>query len=76
MAEANAKAKPAVKSTRARKTDAAAQELETTLSQTPIVLVPLSVLEKSPLNVRTIPYAAESVAELADSKVAEGKHQC
>lgn len=72
MAEANAKAKPAVKSTRAGKIEAAVQELETTLLQTAIVMVSFSALEKSPLNVRTIPYPADSVAELADSIAALG----
>ncbi|MFL9145777.1 ParB/RepB/Spo0J family partition protein [Escherichia coli] len=37
------------------------------LAQTEEVSVPLASLIKSPLNVRTVPYSAESVSELADS---------
>ncbi|EHZ6164264.1 ParB/RepB/Spo0J family partition protein [Escherichia coli] len=37
------------------------------LAQTEEVSVPLDSLIKSPLNVRTVPYSAESVSELADS---------
>ncbi|MBD4421278.1 ParB N-terminal domain-containing protein, partial [Xanthomonas citri pv. citri] len=35
-------------------------------------MVPLSALVKSPLNVRTIPYPADSVREMADSIMAIG----
>ncbi|ELO6364174.1 ParB/RepB/Spo0J family partition protein [Escherichia coli] len=41
--------------------------LSALLAQTEEVSVPLSSLIKSPLNVRTVPYSAESVSELADS---------
>ncbi|EEZ5531087.1 ParB/RepB/Spo0J family partition protein [Escherichia coli] len=41
--------------------------LSTLLAQTEEVSVPLDSLIKSPLNVRTVPYSAESVSELADS---------
>lgn len=41
--------------------------LSTLLAQTEEVSVPLASLIKSPLNVRTVPYFAESVSELADS---------
>lgn len=41
--------------------------LSALLAQTAEVSVPLVSLIKSPLNVRTVPYSAESVSELADS---------
>ena len=41
--------------------------LSALLAQTEEVSVPLTSLIKSPLNVRTVPYSAESVSELADS---------
>ena len=41
--------------------------LSSLLAQTEEVSVPLASLIKSPLNVRTVPYSAESVIELADS---------
>ncbi|EEW8433540.1 ParB/RepB/Spo0J family partition protein [Escherichia coli] len=41
--------------------------LSALLAQTAEVSVPLASLIKSPLNVRTVPYSAESVSELADS---------
>ena len=41
--------------------------LSALLVQTEEVSVPLASLIKSPLNVRTVPYSAESVSELADS---------
>lgn len=41
--------------------------LSALLAQTEEVHIPLSSLVKSPLNVRTVPYSAESVRELADS---------
>ncbi|HGX4985027.1 TPA: ParB/RepB/Spo0J family partition protein, partial [Escherichia coli] len=41
--------------------------LSALLAQTEEVSVPLASLIKSPLNVRTIPYSAESVSELAES---------
>ncbi|HDW3923474.1 TPA: ParB/RepB/Spo0J family partition protein [Escherichia coli] len=41
--------------------------LSSLLAQTEEVSVPLASLIKSPLNVRTVPYSAESVSELADS---------
>lgn len=60
------------KSTTARAGEAAAQALKTALAATDIELLPLSSLVKSPLNVRTIPYAADSIRELADSIAAVG----
>ncbi|WP_063123008.1 ParB/RepB/Spo0J family partition protein [Escherichia coli] len=41
--------------------------LSALLAQTEEVSMPLDSLIKSPLNVRTVPYSAESVSELADS---------
>ncbi|HBB9768373.1 TPA: ParB/RepB/Spo0J family partition protein [Escherichia coli] len=41
--------------------------LSALLAKTEEVSVPLDSLIKSPLNVRTVPYSAESVSELADS---------
>lgn len=41
--------------------------LSALLAQTEEVSVPLASLIKSPLNVRTVPYSAESISELADS---------
>ncbi|EOA5627500.1 ParB/RepB/Spo0J family partition protein [Escherichia coli] len=41
--------------------------LSALLAQTEEVSVPLASLIKSPLNVRTVPYSAESVSELVDS---------
>ncbi|ELR1571929.1 ParB/RepB/Spo0J family partition protein [Salmonella enterica] len=41
--------------------------LSALLAQTAEVSVPLASLIKSPLNVRTVPYSAESISELADS---------
>lgn len=67
MADANTKAKPASKSMRSKKLAVMSDAIDTTLAQTPVVQVPFSALEKSPLNVRTVPYPAESVAQLADT---------
>jgi len=67
MADANTKAKPASKSIRSKKLAVMSDAIDTTLAQTPVVQVPFSALEKSPLNVRTVPYPAESVAQLADT---------
>ncbi|EKS2076971.1 ParB/RepB/Spo0J family partition protein [Escherichia coli] len=63
-------AKSEPKSTRkASRKPAKTQEtvLSALLAQTEEVSVPLDSLIKSPLNVRTVPYSAESVSELADS---------
>ena len=45
--------------------------LSALLAETAEVSVPLASLIKSPLNVRTVPYSAESVSELADSRSEE-----
>ena len=63
-------AKSEPKSTRkASRKPAKTQEtvLSALLAQTEEVSVPLASLIKSPLNVRTVPYSAESVSELAGS---------
>ncbi|EDM8450035.1 chromosome partitioning protein ParB, partial [Salmonella enterica subsp. enterica serovar Kentucky] len=54
---------------KASRKSAKAQEtvLSALLAQTEEVSVPLASLIKSPLNVRTVPYSAESVSELAES---------
>ncbi|HEY3591973.1 MAG TPA: ParB/RepB/Spo0J family partition protein [Buttiauxella sp.] len=65
-------AKTTKKSTTGKAGEATAQALKTALAATDIELLPLSSLVKSPLNVRTIPYAADSIRELADSIAAVG----
>ena len=66
MSVTESKAKTGRKSSRK-----SSKEQETALSallaQTEEVSVPLASLIKSPLNVRTVPYSAESVSELAES---------
>ena len=42
-------------------------DMQRALEQTPITYMPLSALVKSPLNVRTIPYSADSVSGLAET---------
>ncbi|EMV5955167.1 ParB/RepB/Spo0J family partition protein [Escherichia coli] len=66
MSVTESKAKTGRKSSRkAAKTQETA--LSVLLAQTAEVSVPLASLIKSPLNVRTVPYSAESVSELAES---------
>lgn len=72
MSVTPAASKTTKKSTTGRAGEAAAQALKTALAATDIELLPLSSLVKSPLNVRTIPYAADSLRELADSIAAVG----
>ncbi|KMV34100.1 ParB/RepB/Spo0J family partition protein [Franconibacter pulveris] len=72
MADANTKAKTASKSTRTRKSAAASEALAQALATAPVQYIPVNRLVKSPLNVRTIPYPADSVASLADSINAVG----
>ncbi|WP_029590918.1 ParB N-terminal domain-containing protein [Franconibacter pulveris] len=72
MADANTKAKTASKSTRTRKSAAASEALTQALATAPVQYIPVNRLVKSPLNVRTIPYPADSVASLADSINAVG----
>lgn len=67
------KAKPAGKTSRKAKNAANVANvvsdtvLSAVLAQTEEQHVPLSALVKSPMNVRIVPYSAESVRELADS---------
>lgn len=65
MSVANVKAKPAKKTNAKNKVVSA--ELKAALDAAVIKYVPLSDLIKSPLNVRTIPYTADSVKRLANS---------
>ncbi|EBW6765679.1 hypothetical protein DP806_16575 [Salmonella enterica subsp. enterica serovar Saintpaul] len=64
MSVANVKAKAAKKAT---PKNAVSAELKAALDAAVIRYVPLSDLIKSPLNVRTIPYTADSVKRLANS---------
>nr|WP_247595133.1 ParB N-terminal domain-containing protein [Salmonella enterica] len=64
MSVANVKAKAAKKAT---PKNAVSAELKAALDAAIISYVPLSCLIKSPLNVRTIPYTADSVKRLANS---------
>lgn len=70
MSVAESKAKPAGKTSRKAKNAANVASdtvLSAVLAQTEEQHVPLSALVKSPMNVRIVPYSAESVRELADS---------
>ncbi|HHL7494532.1 TPA: ParB/RepB/Spo0J family partition protein [Escherichia coli] len=66
MSVTESKAKTARKSSR-KPSKVQETALSALLAQTEEVSVPLDSLIKSPLNVRTVPYSAESVSELADS---------
>ncbi|ECL5067817.1 ParB/RepB/Spo0J family partition protein [Salmonella enterica] len=73
MSVAESKSKGAGKTSRKAKNTANAANvvsdtvLSAVLAQTAEQHVPLSALVKSPMNVRIVPYSAESVRELADS---------
>ncbi|EHC1183796.1 ParB/RepB/Spo0J family partition protein [Salmonella enterica] len=70
MSVAESKAKRAGKTSRKAKNAANVVSdtvLSAVLAQTEEQHVPLSALVKSPMNVRIVPYSAESVRELADS---------
>ncbi|ELF7042904.1 ParB/RepB/Spo0J family partition protein, partial [Salmonella enterica] len=70
MSVAESKAKGAGKTSRKAKNAANVASdtvLSAVLAQTEEQHVPLSALVKSPMNVRIVPYSAESVRELADS---------
>ncbi|ELG3982506.1 ParB/RepB/Spo0J family partition protein [Salmonella enterica] len=70
MSVAESKSKGAGKTTRKAKNAANVVSdtvLSAVLAQTAEQHVPLSALVKSPMNVRIVPYSAESVRELADS---------
>ena len=66
MSVTESKAKTGRKSSR-KPSKAQETVLSALLAQTAEVSVPLASLIKSPLNVRTVPYSAESVSELAES---------
>ncbi|EEQ3362018.1 ParB/RepB/Spo0J family partition protein [Escherichia coli] len=66
MSVTESKAKTARKSSR-KPSKVQETALSALLAQTEEVSVPLASLIKSPLNVRTVPYSAESVSELAES---------
>lgn len=66
------KAKAPKKTSTRKITKAQEQILKTALEAAVIEYVPLASLVKSPLNVRTIPYSADSVRGLADSIEALG----
>lgn len=67
MSVTKSEAKTTRKSSCKAKSAADNTVLAAVLAQTDEQAVPLSALVKSPLNVRTVPYSAESVRELADS---------
>ncbi|EEO7837998.1 ParB/RepB/Spo0J family partition protein [Salmonella enterica] len=67
MSVAESKSKGAGKTSRKAKNVASDTVLSAVLAQTEEQHVPLSALVKSPMNVRIVPYSAESVRELADS---------
>ncbi|HHI1213541.1 ParB/RepB/Spo0J family partition protein [Escherichia coli] len=66
MSVTESKAKTGRKSSR-KSSKEQENALSALLAQTEEVSVPLASLIKSPLNVRTVPYSAESVSELAES---------
>jgi ParB family chromosome partitioning protein len=72
MSVTESKAKASTKTSKKTVKPAEAAALKAALEAAQIEMVPLSVLVKSPLNVRTIPYPAESVRDLADTILAIG----
>ncbi|EKH3107937.1 ParB/RepB/Spo0J family partition protein [Salmonella enterica] len=67
MSVTESKANTPAKTSKKAVKPAEAAALKAALEVAQIEMVPLSALVKSPLNVRTIPYPAESVREMADS---------
>jgi len=67
MSVTDVKAKASKKASSKKITKAQEEALKAALEAAPLEYVPLSDLVKSPLNVRTIPYAPDSVRGLADS---------
>ncbi|HBA9100666.1 TPA: ParB/RepB/Spo0J family partition protein [Escherichia coli] len=67
MSVTESKAKTPARTSKKAVKPAEAAALKAALEAAQIEMVPLSALVKSPLNVRTIPYPAESVREMADS---------
>lgn len=72
MSVTESKAKSTRKASTARVEKEAAVNLKAALDAGKTESLPLSALVRSPLNVRTIPYAADSIRELADSIAAVG----
>jgi len=72
MSVTESKAKSTRKASVTRADKAGAVALKTALEAVQIEYLPLSALVRSPLNVRTVPYAADSIRELADSIAAVG----
>ena len=72
MSVTESKAKAPVKTSKKSVNPAESAALKAALEAAQVEMVPLSVLVKSPLNVRTIPYPADSVREMADSIMAVG----
>ncbi|WP_323095919.1 plasmid SOS inhibition protein A [Klebsiella variicola] len=72
MSVTESKAKATVKTSKKTVKPDEAAALKAALEAAQIEMVPLSSLVKSPLNVRTIPYPADSVREMADSIMAIG----
>lgn len=72
MSVTESKAKTPARTSKKTVKPAEAAALKAALEAAQIEMVPLSALVKSPLNVRTIPYPAESVREMADSLLAVG----
>lgn len=67
MSVTESKAKNSKKSSANIAQSVMTDDMQRALEQTPITYIPLSALVKSPLNVRTIPYSAESVSGLAET---------
>lgn len=72
MSVTESKAKTPARTSKKAVKPAEAAALKAALEAAQIEMVPLSALVKSPLNVRTIPYPAESVREMADSILSLG----
>ena len=72
MSVTESKAKAPVKTSKKSVNPAESAALKAALETAQVEMVPLSALVKSPLNVRTIPYPADSVREMADSIMAIG----
>lgn len=72
MSVTESKAKSTRKASATRAEKAGTLALKAALEAVQIEYLPLSALVRSPLNVRTIPYAADSIRELADSVAAVG----
>ena len=72
MSVTESKTKTPAKTSKKAVKPAESAALKAALEAAQVEMVPLSALVKSPLNVRTIPYPADSVREMADSIMAIG----